>query len=178
MKSSSFFGSFVVFLVYEFRRSFTTGQNTFKTVVHSYIRRADCYVLAFDVTSQGSFSDVDGWLKTVEDKGGYDNCDKPTFLMGNKIDKGQSVCVSFEDAEACCSNYGRLHDIPFMVSAKTGEGVDEAFYEIADVLYRKVSPERPRKETVTLDANRQSHQSSAVSLDSKKEKNKCGCELL
>ena len=33
------------------------GQNTFKTVVHSYVRQADCYIMVFDVTYPESFQD-------------------------------------------------------------------------------------------------------------------------
>ena len=69
------------------------GQNTFKTVVHSYIRRADCYAIVFDVTSHDSFKSVDGWLQAVVDKGGFDGCDKPTFLIGNKLGKCNSIYI-------------------------------------------------------------------------------------
>ena len=65
-----------------------------------------------------------------------------------------------------------------MVSAKTGEGVDEAFYDMAELLYRKVSPDRPqRKLTVSLAPGNDSHfnpKSKNIETNDKK----CDCQLL
>ena len=42
---------------------------TFQTVVNSYYREADCYVIVFDLQKRDTFEKVQNWLDSIVDKG-------------------------------------------------------------------------------------------------------------
>ncbi len=109
------------------------GKQTFHTVVSSYFREADCYVIVFDVTDYQSFFDVQTWIDTMESKKQHTS-DKPVYVIGNKSDLWKQKKVKDEDVKKFCSE--SEHKPPYyMTSCKTGEGVEDAFYDIAENLF-------------------------------------------
>ena len=44
-------------------------RTTFETVVNSYYREADCYVIVFDLQKRDTFEKVQNWLDSIVDKG-------------------------------------------------------------------------------------------------------------
>ena len=68
----------------------------------------------------------------------------------NDLELEEREKITLTDAEHFCSEMSQLHEKPFIVSAKTGEGVSEAFHEIAELLYdlRSLSGETRRRSTV------------------------------
>ena len=69
----------------------------------------------------------------------------------NDLELEEREKITLTDAEHFCSEMSQLHEKPFIVSAKTGEGVSEAFHEIAELLYdlRSLSGET-RRSTVPI----------------------------
>jgi Ras-related protein Rab-18 len=102
----------------------TAGQERFRTLTASYYRGAQVVVLVYDVNSSASFLNVARWLDEVRSF-----CGESVILMliGNKIDlfAGDSRC---EDAV----EFAKKNNMLFaLCSAKTREGVSQAFDEVA-----------------------------------------------
>lgn len=103
----------------------TAGQERFQSLGRSFYRGADCCVLMFDLTNTQSFTHLDYWYNeffyTVQNPA-------PFILLGNKLDQNQYRCVS----QSSIKSWSLFKDnIPyFEISAKTGQGVDNAFMTI------------------------------------------------
>ena len=155
------------------------GQNTFQTVVHSFYRRADCYVLVFDITDVQTFEDVDRWVKSLEDNTGPA---KMFVLMGNKTDLDKPSNIPMSEIETYFCN-SKIFDRMFMVSAKNGEGIEDAFYEIADMMFERglwTQPNATRRSTLDLESQASGTYSESAAKTTKNEKapGDCSCTIL
>lgn len=101
------------------------GQAIFKDIRESYLEGSHCCFLVFDLTNRESFDNVENWLNELKQFAG----DIPFVLIGNKRDLKNKRKVTKEDVEAKAEEIGAL--TYFETSAKTGEGVDEAFEKLA-----------------------------------------------
>ena len=106
----------------------TCGQERLRALSANYYRKADGVILVYDTTSIDSFNNLDYWLKSIKF---YCKRDIPIIIIGNKIDLENKI-----DKETL-NDFMRAHsNIPiFNTSAKTGKGINEAFYNIAQTIY-------------------------------------------
>jgi GTPase SAR1 family protein len=100
-------------------------------------------MIVFDVTDTASFEKVRYWLNELKEHVGSD---MPALLVGNKIDLTRERTVDVATAKRFSSEVNiRLRE----TSAKTNEGVTEAFADlVATMLQRKIKedalkPPRP-----------------------------------
>lgn len=110
----------------------TAGQERFKTITTSYFRGAAGILLVYDCLDAETFEGINQWMQQIKQHGDA-NVNK--LLIANKCDFPASEReVTKAQGEALAKKYG----MKFMeTSAKTGEGVEEAFKTIAeDVLDR------------------------------------------
>mmetsp|Transcript_3497 Transcript_3497/g.3448 ORF Transcript_3497/g.3448 Transcript_3497/m.3448 type:complete len:138 (+) Transcript_3497:519-932(+) len=129
----------------------TAGSEQFKSVCRSYYRGRDGVVLAYDITSQASFNNIQLWLNELEEVAPT-NCSK--ILVGNKLDlieekedndtldlkqiqdriKSGKV-VKTEEAMA----FAKKNNLLFQeVSSKSGKNLKKAFEYLAlDILRTK-----------------------------------------
>ncbi|KAI5302310.1 hypothetical protein KEM55_001188, partial [Ascosphaera atra] len=115
----------------------TAGQETYKSITRSYFRGASGALLVFDITRPATFASVTQWLtdlRLIADE------DIIVVLVGNKSDlvkpgQGKQV-VTRDQAEAWCRENGVGRYVE--TSAKSGEGVERAFLEVAERIYRGV----------------------------------------
>eukprot|EP00112_Aurelia_sp_Birch-Aquarium-sp1_P026481 Seg940.12 transcript_id=Seg940.12/GoldUCD/mRNA.D3Y31 product="Ras-related protein RABE1a" protein_id=Seg940.12/GoldUCD/D3Y31 len=104
----------------------TAGQERFRTLTSAYFRGAMGIMLVYDVTSESSFNNVNGWLENIDHNAAADVC---KIMVGNKSDANLeereiTEARGKERAEECCLPY-------YEASAKTGNNVTEAFLELA-----------------------------------------------
>ncbi|KAF9885441.1 hypothetical protein FE257_012877 [Aspergillus nanangensis] len=117
----------------------TAGQETYKSITRSYFRGASGALLVFDITRPSTFTSCTQWLQDLRHiaEDGI-----VIILVGNKSDLAgdddgsNQRRVSREEAEEWC----RMNDIVRYVetSAKSGEGVERAFLEVAERIYRNI----------------------------------------
>ncbi|KAK2755659.1 hypothetical protein FQN54_005808 [Arachnomyces sp. PD_36] len=119
----------------------TAGQETYKSITRSYFRGASGALLVFDITRPNTFASVTQWLQDLRQiaEDGI-----VVILVGNKSDLAESDDpsgsnkrrVTREEAEEWC----RLNNVVRYVetSAKSGEGVERAFLEVAERIYRNI----------------------------------------
>jgi small GTP-binding protein len=127
----------------------TAGQETYKSVTRSYFRGAAGALLVFDITRPATFASVTQWLqdlRQIAEEGIV------VILVGNKSDlattddEGGSGSgsnqrgVTREEAQSWC----RMNNVVRYVetSAKSGEGVERAFLEVAERIYRNIEAGR------------------------------------
>lgn len=117
----------------------TAGQETYKSITRSYFRGASGALLVFDISRRSTFISCTQWLQDLRQiaEDGIE-----VILVGNKTDlAGQGSGsnqrqVTRQEAEEWC----RLNNVVRYVetSAKSGDGVERAFLEVAERIYRNI----------------------------------------
>jgi small GTP-binding protein len=127
----------------------TAGQETYKSITRSYFRGASGALLVFDITRRDTFLSVTSWLhdlRQIAEEGIV------VVLVGNKSDLAPSSTVSSssdeqqqqenlrqvtkEEAEEWCQKNKVMQYVE--TSAKSGEGVERAFLEVAERIYQNI----------------------------------------
>ncbi|EAW07969.1 secretion related GTPase SrgD [Aspergillus clavatus NRRL 1] len=117
----------------------TAGQETYKSITRSYFRGASGALLVFDITRPSTFISCTQWLhdlRQIAEDGIV------VILVGNKSDLAEVDTevnqrrVTRREAEEWC----RLNNVVRYVetSAKSGDGVERAFLEVAERIYRNI----------------------------------------
>eukprot|EP00826_Nyctotherus_ovalis_P026887 TRINITY_DN2096_c0_g1_i2.p1 TRINITY_DN2096_c0_g1~~TRINITY_DN2096_c0_g1_i2.p1 ORF type:complete len:205 (+),score=67.32 TRINITY_DN2096_c0_g1_i2:200-814(+) len=107
----------------------TAGQEKYRSLGVAYYRGADACVFVFDVCDKTTFKDLDKWLEVFQSQLADDKAKGfPMMVFGNKTDKPDRI-VTAEAVRKWCADH---ETIPFYeTSAKTGQGLDKAFENIA-----------------------------------------------
>ncbi|EER00655.1 Rab6, putative [Perkinsus marinus ATCC 50983] len=106
------------------------GQSIGGKMISRYIYGSDAVIMVYDITSYQSFQDLNDWLHLV-----YGcpellfSIDRLLFLMANKDDLEHMRMVSRAKHSVFALERGMSGH--FLVSAKTGDEVATAFYQIA-----------------------------------------------
>ncbi|KAL8716579.1 MAG: hypothetical protein Q9225_006100 [Loekoesia sp. 1 TL-2023] len=136
----------------------TAGQETYKSITRSYFRGASGALLVYDITRRSTFEHATEWLtdlRQIAEEGIV------VVLVGNKsdlasattverangtagqggretkgFDKENKRAVTKEEAEEWCRRNGVLKYVE--TSAKSGEGVEAAFLEVAERIYENI----------------------------------------
>ena len=124
----------------------TAGQETYKSITRSYFRGASGALLVFDISRRHTFESVTSWLRDlrqIAEEGIV------VVLVGNKADLANASMVSesgrdqenkrqvtVEEAEEWCRANKVLKYVE--TSAKSGEGVERAFLEVAERIHQNI----------------------------------------
>jgi len=124
----------------------TAGQETYKSITRSYFRGASGALLVFDITRRNTFASVTSWLndlRQIAEEGIV------VVLVGNKSDLAPASTASSsgreeinkrqvtkEEAEEWCKQNGVMRYVE--TSAKSGEGVERAFLEVAERIFQNI----------------------------------------
>jgi len=106
------------------------GQSIGSKMITNYISGADAVLLCYDITNYESFANLEDWyrlvLKAFKDK------EMPfVALMGNKNDLKHLTAVRF----AQHTKFAEENEMPsFLMSAKNGDHVSQAFWKVASSL--------------------------------------------
>ncbi|KAF7237704.1 hypothetical protein EG68_11003 [Paragonimus skrjabini miyazakii] len=102
----------------------TAGQEEYSAMRDQYMRTGEGFLCVFAMNNYKSFEDINQYREQI--KRVKDADEAPMVLVGNKLDlTHRVVCVN--DAKMLANSYG----IPYVeTSAKTRQGVDEAFFTL------------------------------------------------
>jgi small GTP-binding protein len=106
----------------------TAGDERFRSVTPSILRGAQGLVIVFDLTQPATFCDLDIYLDLFFDTCKVDvNVSPPVLLLGNKSDLTRRAL-----SQEMIDKWKQKNRIPlyYEVSAKSGEQIEEAFFQI------------------------------------------------
>jgi Ras-related protein Rab-2A len=130
----------------------TAGQETYKSITRSYFRGASGALLVFDITRRSTFLSATSWLNDLRQIADESIV---VVLVGNKFDLAPASTVSEtspetpaknlrevtkEEAETWCRTNKVMQYVE--TSAKSGEGVERAFLEVAERIYQNIEAGR------------------------------------
>ena len=105
----------------------TAGQERYKSVSLSFIKKADGVLLIYDISDRSTFDAINGWIQSLMDVGKESI---PIILIGNKCDLSEDKRkVSNEEGIQKSNEY----KIPFFeTSCKDGININEVFDKIIE----------------------------------------------
>ena len=103
----------------------TAGQEKYKAITRNFYTNSMAAMIVFDLTSSESFENVRNWVRHANSQAQGDTC---KILVGNKSDMVNERIVSKEEIDEMAAELG-VEAIE--VSAKSGEGINEAFMMIS-----------------------------------------------
>ena len=100
----------------------TAGQERFKSVSVSFIKKADGIVLIYDISNKISFEEIGGWIESIKENG---KINIPVILVGNKCDLSDDIRqISQKEGQEKADEF----QIPFYeTSCKDGININEVF---------------------------------------------------
>ena len=108
----------------------TAGQEKYASLTSSYYKSAKGALVVYDITDKESFNKIEKLVDDLKNGG-----DKNIYiiLLGNKIDLEDRRVITKEEGE----NLAQKLNLGFgEVSAKTGDGIEEAFQKLINEVYR------------------------------------------
>ena len=141
----------------------TAGQERYRSINNSYYKGADAIFIIFDMTNKESLIHVDDWINEIIKFTGENIL---FFIGGNKFDLSNHE-VTNKDIEVL-KKKKKLN--VFLLSAKTGYGIENSFKEIIEVLISKINEgikEKKKSDDFSL-------QIEKVNFEKKKRKICCG----
>ena len=141
----------------------TAGQERYRSITNSYYKGADAIFIIFDMTNKESLIHVDDWINEIIKFTGENIL---FFIGGNKFDLSNHE-VTNKDIEVL-KKKKKLN--VFLLSAKTGYGIENSFKEIIEVLISKINQgiiEKKKSDDFSL-------QIEKVNFEKKKRKICCG----
>ena len=101
----------------------TAGQEQFRALTPIYVRSAAAAIITTSIIDIESFLNIEHWVELLTN-----SCDilPPKILAINKIDLITESVISSEEINYKFNNF---FDAIFYVSAKSGEGIEELFFE-------------------------------------------------
>lgn len=81
----------------------TAGQERYRSITKAYYKEAVAALIVYDITKQGSFKNVDKWLKELHD---HAECDMAVGMLGNKCDLIKVRAVKTEEAAEYATKNG------------------------------------------------------------------------
>nr|UAD82014.1 RAS [Dugesia japonica] len=126
----------------------TAGQEEYSAMRDQYMRTGEGFLCVFAVNNQKSFEEIPNYRDRV--KRVKDAEEIPMVLVGNKVDLANRTVIK-STGKAMADDFS----IPYVeTSAKTREGVDEAFYtlvrEIKKYKDKKDREKKKRKKKCTI----------------------------
>ncbi len=118
----------------------TAGQENFRSMIRVFYKNSHAAFLVYDLTRKVTFDKLGDWMTDVKENA---LPDVKMMLIGNLKDHENNRQVPSELAQEFVTRNGLVGMKE--TSAKTGEGVIEAFVEMARVLYLESEKASPKK---------------------------------
>jgi len=149
----------------------TAGQHRFRTLTSTYYRGAQGIILVYDITRRDTFDNVQKWSQEADLFTTKENIVK--VLVGNKLDLETSRRVSRQEG----SDFAYHNEMLFFeASAKTSDGVQDAFAELVE----KILDSPSLLEGTNTDKNviKNNHNNKKKNKNGRKFSKNCGCNII
>ncbi|KAG5483420.1 hypothetical protein CUR178_07741 [Leishmania enriettii] len=102
----------------------TAGQERFRSLASMYYRGAAAALVVFDIISTDTYERAKHWIRELH----VNSPETLVMLVGNKKDLESERQVALAEAQQCATEMGAMYG---ETSARSGDGVQEAFHAIA-----------------------------------------------
>ena len=119
--------------IYLFRLWDSVSKNKFDSISKAFYQKADCIILICAINDRESFLNINKWVDNIKNNVDIDNIEK--ILIGNKCDLEDERQVGLDEIVKKSED---LKIECFETSAKTGEGVEDAFETLFTNVLKKV----------------------------------------
>ena len=126
----------------------TAGQERYRQITSHIYKDADGIILVFDVTSEESFNQITDWMEQIKNNVSKEEIN--LILIGNKCDLADRM-VEKERGEKMAE---KLKIKYFETSALTGQGINEAFEELAKQIFRNKNPNENISRNISITYNK------------------------
>jgi small GTP-binding protein len=106
------------------------GEERYRALFPSYCNGASAALILYDTTNEESLDDIKNWVKII-DGNALENVIK--VLIGSKIDLKDNRVISMAEAKKTSQKFNCIGD-PIETSSKTGENVEKAFLNVAQLI--------------------------------------------
>ena len=119
----------------------TFGKEIYRSLITSFYNNASVVLLAYDVTNEKSFKDIEYWVKEAKEKN--PKVIEHFVLIGTKIDLKDDRKVTKETGE----KFAKANGMKFVeVSAQTGTGITDLENILAKIIYEESKKKEEKKE--------------------------------
>jgi len=132
----------------------TAGQERYKSLAPMYYRGAQCAVVVYDITNYGSLEKAKSWITELQRQADPDII---IAVCGNKSDLTERRAVTSDQVQKMFEGEEGLLFVE--TSAKTGDGVQALFTELAEKLHSA-----PPRQARTAGASRAGGRNTGVDL--------------
>ncbi len=110
----------------------TSGKENFRGITRVYYKNSACAIVVYDISNRVSFDNVSTWIEDCRNQ-----TPKTIFmiLVGNKSDLADKRQVSTEEGQELAVKYEMKF---YETSAKTGENVNDIFYDSVDEIAKRL----------------------------------------
>ena len=110
----------------------TAGQESFRSITRGYCKSSVCALVVYDISNKESFNNISAWIEDCKNQS-----PKTIYfvLVGNKSDLNDRRQVNTEEGQELADKFGIQF---YETSAKTGDNVNEIFYNSADEIAKKI----------------------------------------
>ena len=109
----------------------TSGKENFRGITRVYFKNSTCDIVVYDISNRVSFNNVSTWIEKCTNESS-----KTIFvLVGNKSDLADKRQVSTEEGQELAVKYEMKF---YETSAKTGENVNDIFYDSMEEIANKL----------------------------------------
>ena len=136
----------------------TAGQEKFRSVARSFYKDAIIVVLVYDITNKLSFTNLkDVWLPEIKNNGEENII---LGVVGNKNDQYENEDTVNEVEAKTYSD--SINGIFKLVSAKTGDNINNLFNELLKEYFKRNNPEKvndflSRRQSVKIKPKKEKH---------------------
>ena len=121
----------------------TAGQERFKSMSLSHLKKVDGILLIYDITNKATFENITKWINDIRQSRGKT---LPIILCGNKCDLEDRRVIPTEMGKKKAEENGMSF---IETSCKDGINIDEAFMELVKLIFSK-SDENEGRDTVQI----------------------------
>ena len=139
----------------------SAGQERFRSLTQSFFRNANGIIIVYDISNIESFENLKYWIQSINTQLGQNEI--KTIVIGNKVDLTREV--KKEDAENFCKEKGYKY---FEVSAKEGNGIQEAINYLVEMIIKSNSKNNKQNNTIKLEKEKSNKNNNKEKGDKKK----------
>jgi len=115
------------------------GNEIYRSLITSFYNNASVVLLAYDVTNEKSFKDIEYWVKEAKEKN--PKVIEHFVLIGTKIDLKDDRKVTKETGE----KFAKANGMKFVeVSAQTGAGITDLENILAKIIYEESKKDKKK----------------------------------